>query len=64
MNKVKSEVKEFYDNFKKVLFRPEMAILPGQLAYFFVLAIVPTIVVYCCFSNQIVDGLTTGAVKG
>ena len=43
MNKVKSEVKEFYDNFKKVLFRPEMAILPGQLAYFFVLAIVPTI---------------------
>lgn len=34
MNKVKSEVKEFYDNFKKVLFRPEMAILPGQLAYF------------------------------
>ena len=43
MNKVKSEVKEFFDNFKKVLFRPEMAILPGQLAYFFVLAIVPTI---------------------
>lgn len=34
MNKVKSEVKEFFDNFKKVLFRPEMAILPGQLAYF------------------------------
>ena len=43
MNKVKSEGKECYDNFKKVLFRPEMAILPGQLAYFFVLAIVPTI---------------------
>ena len=43
MNKVKNEVKEFFDNFKKVLFRPEMAILPGQLAYFFVLAIVPTI---------------------
>ena len=28
------------------------------------IAIVPTIVVYCCFSNQIVDGLTAGAVKG
>jgi len=28
------------------------------------IAIVPTIIVYCLFSNQIVDGLTTGAVKG
>ena len=28
------------------------------------IAIIPTIVVYCLFSNQIVDGLTTGAVKG
>ena len=29
-----------------------------------VLAIIPTVVVYCCFSNNIVDGLTQGAVKG
>lgn len=29
-----------------------------------IIAIVPTILVYCCFSNQIVDGLTAGAVKG
>ena len=28
------------------------------------IAIIPTIVVYSMFSNQIVDGLTTGAVKG
>ena len=28
------------------------------------IAIIPTIVVYCMFSNQIVDGLRTGAVKG
>ena len=28
------------------------------------IAIIPTIVVYCLFSNQIVDGITTGAVKG
>lgn len=28
------------------------------------IAIIPTIVVYTLFSNQIVDGLTTGAVKG
>jgi len=28
------------------------------------LAVIPTIVVYCCFANQIVEGLTAGAVKG
>ena len=29
-----------------------------------IIAIAPTVVVYCMFSNQIVEGLTTGAVKG
>ncbi len=29
-----------------------------------VIAVAPTILVYCCFSNQIVEGLTAGAVKG
>ena len=29
-----------------------------------VIAILPTIIVYCCFANNIVDGLTQGAVKG
>ena len=29
-----------------------------------IIAIAPSIAVYCCFSNQIVDGLTAGAVKG
>lgn len=41
--KLKEKLKDFFDNFKRVLKRPEMAILPGQLAFFFVLAIVPTI---------------------
>ncbi len=36
----------------------------SQMFAAIVLAVVPTIVVYCCFSNQIVDGLTAGAVKG
>lgn len=35
----------------------------SQMFAAIVLAIIPTIVVYCCFSNQIVDGLTAGAVK-
>lgn len=29
-----------------------------------VIAVVPSIVIYSCFSNQIVEGLTAGAVKG
>ncbi len=29
-----------------------------------VISILPTIIVYCCFANQIVNGLTQGAVKG
>ena len=40
---MKVRLKEFWQNFLSVLSRPEMAILPGQLAFFFVLSIVPTI---------------------
>lgn len=29
-----------------------------------VIAVAPSIIVYCIFSNQIVEGLTTGAIKG
>ena len=36
----------------------------SQMFAAIVIAIIPTIVVYCLFSNQIVDGLTAGAVKG
>lgn len=42
-NKLKSNLKEFFDNFKRVIKRPEMAVLPGQLAFSFILALVPTI---------------------
>ncbi len=42
-NKIREGFKDFWNNFKIVISRPEMAILPGQLAFFFVLAIVPTI---------------------
>jgi len=57
---------------------PARKTLPVTLTYFvgpyatnyvqmfaaIIIAITPTIVVYCLFSNQIVEGLTTGAVKG
>lgn len=40
MNK---KVKNFTKNFWKIIKKPEMSILPGQLAYFLVLALVPTV---------------------
>lgn len=57
---------------------PESKTLPVALTYFvgphstnyvqmfaaIVIAITPTVIVYSIFSNQIVEGLTTGAVKG
>ncbi len=39
--KAKKEVNYFIDNFINVLRRPEMVILPGNLAFSFVLAIIP-----------------------
>ncbi len=39
----KSSVKDFFSNFYRVLRRPEMIVLPGNLAFFFVLAIIPSL---------------------
>ena len=36
----------------------------SQMFAAIIIAIIPTVIVYCMFSNQIVDGLTAGAVKG
>lgn len=57
---------------------PAKKTLPVTLTYFvgpyatnyvqmfaaIIIAIAPTVIVYCLFSNQIVEGLTTSAVKG
>ncbi len=40
---MKKKIKHFWKNFKTVLKRPEMNILPGSFAYYLVLSIVPTI---------------------
>lgn len=39
---MKTKTKEFFSRIKKVLNRPDMILLPGQLAFFLVLAIIPT----------------------
>lgn len=41
--KIKAEIKQYLKNFWEILIRPEMAILPGQLAFFLALSIIPTI---------------------
>ena len=39
---MKTKIKEFFQRIKKVINRPDMVLLPGQLAFFLVLAIIPT----------------------
>ncbi len=42
LDKAKRTIKEFWRDFLKVLRRPDMILLPGNLSFFFVLAIIPT----------------------
>lgn len=53
--------KNFLEKVLNVLSRPEMAVLPGQLAFFFVLSVVPiiTVITYCAsFLNLSLDFIT------
>lgn len=43
VKKAKRTIKEFLENFIEVIRRPEMVFLPGNLAFSFVLAIIPTL---------------------
>ncbi len=43
MKNLKKSLVIYFKNFKNALFKPEMLVLPGQLAFFFILSIVPTI---------------------
>ncbi len=42
MKKIKTKVKKFYNQILKTIRRPDMVLLPGHLAFFLVLAIIPT----------------------
>lgn len=48
-----SRLKEFLSNVLIVLKRPELKVLPGQLAFFFVLSIVPTITLLGYFTSYL-----------
>ena len=51
--KTKKTFKEFISNVWLVLHRPELIVLPGQLAFFFVLSIVPAITLLSYFSSTL-----------
>ena len=51
--KNKRSFKDFISNVWLVLQRPELIILPGQLAFFFVLSIVPTFTLLSYFSSSL-----------
>lgn len=42
---MKARFKRFWNNIIETLKRPDMQVLPGQLAYFFILSIVPTLTI-------------------
>ena len=50
-SRIRSEVKRFFNNFFKVIKRPDMVLLPGNLSFFFVLAIVPTVALISYFAS-------------
>ena len=50
-SRIRSEVKRFFNNFFKVVKRPDMVLLPGTLSFFFVLAIVPTVALISYFAS-------------
>ena len=43
VTKAKKTIKEFFQNFVRVIRRSDMVILPGNLAFFLVLAIIPSL---------------------
>ena len=43
---MKARIKHFFSRVKKVITRPDMIMLPGQLAFFLVLAIIPTLTLF------------------
>lgn len=48
-----NDIKKFIKKVYKVLKRPELIVLPGQLAFFFVLSLVPTITLLGYFSSYL-----------
>ena len=63
----KKNKKNFFQRFWDAFWRPEMLILPGQIAFFLFLSVVPTITLigYACsylnVSNDLVQSLITNA---
>lgn len=66
--KKKNKKQSFFTRFKEAFFRPEMLVLPGQIAFFLFLSLVPTITLigYACsylnISNNLIATLLNNAI--
>lgn len=54
---MKSKIIEYRNKLIKIFMQPEMKILPGQLAFFFVLALVPTLTIISFFAKPLAVSL-------
>lgn len=69
-SKVKSRTKNYFIRFWDAFWRPEMLVLPGQIAFFLFLSLVPTITLlgytssYLNISNDLVSTLLSNVLGG
>lgn len=54
---MKKKLKKVVNNFLKVLKRPEMSILPGHLAFYFLMSLVPIIALAALFASKLTINL-------
>ena len=54
---MKKKLKKVVKNFLKVLKRPEMSILPGHLAFYFLMSLVPIIALAALFASKLTINL-------
>ena len=69
-SKVKTRTKNYFIRFWDAFWRPEMLVLPGQIAFFLFLSLVPTITLlgytssYLNLSNDLVSTLLSNVMGG
>ena len=69
-SKIKSRTKNYFKRFWDAFWRPEMLVLPGQIAFFLFLSLVPTITLigytssYLNLSNDLVSTLLSNVLGG
>ncbi|HQC83592.1 MAG TPA: YihY/virulence factor BrkB family protein, partial [Bacilli bacterium] len=67
---IKLKLKKYFSDIFKIIMMPEMAMLPGQVAFFLLLSLVPIITLACYlaqtfgFSADVLTGMITDVIPG